>query len=54
MSSQVLAANEVLGARVLAVNEVGALGGSSDISSDGLKRLEPKTRRSESQKTSKS
>ena len=54
MSSQVLAANEVLGARVLAADEVGSVGGGGDRSSDGSKRVEPKTGRSESQKSSKS
>ena len=54
MSSQVLAANEVLGARVLAADEVGSVGGGGDGSSDGSKRVEPKTGRSESQKLSKS
>ena len=50
MSFQVLAANEVLGAKVLAANEVGSVGGNSDGLSDGSKRVEPKTRRSESKK----
>ena len=54
MSSQVLAANEVLGARVLAADEVGSVGGGGDGSSDGSKRVEPKTGRSKSQKSSKS
>ena len=55
MSSQVLAANEVLGARVLAADEVGSVGGGGgDESSDGSKRVEPKTGRSESQKSAKS
>ena len=54
MLSQVLAANEVLGARVLAADEVGSVGGGGDGSSDGSKRVEPKTERSESQKLSKS
>ena len=54
MSSQVLAANEVLGAKVLAANEVGSDGGGDDGLSDGLKCVKPKTRRSESQKLSKS
>ena len=44
-----LAANEVLGVKVLAANEV------SDVeSSNGLKRVKPKTGRSESQKLVKS
>ena len=54
MSSQVLTANEVLGAKVLAVNKIGSIGGGGDGSSDGLKHVEPKTGRSESQKSSKS
>ena len=54
MSSQVLAANEVLGAKVLAADEVGSVGGVGDGLSDGLKRVEPKTRKSKGQKTSKS
>ena len=54
MSSQVLAANKVLGARMLAADEVGSVGGGGDGSSDGSKRVEPKTGRSESQKLSKS
>ena len=54
MSSQVLAANEVLSARVLAADEVGSVGGGGDGSSDGSKRVEPKTRRSESKKSAKS
>ena len=54
MSSQVLAANKVLGARVLAGDEVSSVGGGGDGSSDGSKRVEPKTERSESQKLSKS
>ena len=54
MSSQVLAANEVLGARVLAANEVGSVGGGGNGSSDGSKRVEPKTGRSESKKSAKS
>ena len=52
MSSQVLTANEVLGTKVLAANKVGDIGGG-DRSSDGLKHMEPKTGRLESQKTSK-
>ena len=54
MSSRVLAANEVLGARVLAADEVSSVGGGGDGSSDGSKRVEPKTGRSKSQKSSKS
>ena len=54
MSSQILTANEVLGARMLAADEVGSVGGGGDGSSDGSKRVEPKTGRSESQKLSKS
>ena len=55
-SSQVLAANEVLGARVLAADEVGSVGGGGgDESSDGSKRVEPKTGKSaKSRKSSKS
>ena len=49
MSSQVLAANEILGARVLSANEVGDIEGG-----EGLKRVKSKTGRSESQKLSKS
>ena len=45
MSSQVLAANEMLGAKVLAVNEVDGVGGG-DGSNDELKRVEPKTGKS--------
>ena len=54
MTSQVLATNEVLGARMLAANEVGDVNGGGDRLNNGLKYVEPKTRRSESQKTSKS
>ena len=54
MLSQGLAANEVLGARVLAANEIGSVGGGGNGSSDGSKRVEPKTGRSENQKLSKS
>ena len=56
MLSQVLAANEVLGARVLAADEVGSVGGGGrDESSDGSKRVEPKTGKSaKSRKLSKS
>ena len=50
MSSQVLAVNEVLGARMLAADEVGSVGGGGN----GSKRVEPKTGSSESQKSSKS
>ena len=39
---------------MLAADEVDSVGGSSDGSSDGSKRVEPKTGRSESQKLSKS
>ena len=42
MSLQVLAANEMLGARVLATDESSNVGGG-DGSNDGLKRVEPKT-----------
>ena len=52
--SQMLSANEVLDARVLAADKVDDVGGSGDRLSDRLKRVEPKTRRSESQKSSKS
>ena len=48
MSSQVLAASEVLGARVLAADEVGDVEGGG-----GSKRVKPKTGRSESRKSSK-
>ena len=44
-----LAANEVLGARVLTANKVGVIEGGSE-----LKYIKPKTRRLESQKLSKS
>ena len=54
MSSQVLAANKVLGARVLAADKFGSVGGGGDRSSDRSKRVEPKTGRSESQKPLKS
>ena len=56
MLSQVLVANEVLGARVLAADEVGSVGGGGgDESSDGSKRVEPKTGKSaKSRKSSKS
>ena len=56
ISSQMLAANEVLGARVLAADEVGSVGGSGgDELSDGSKRVEPKTGKSaKSRKLSKS
>ena len=39
---------------MLAANEVGSISDDGDGSSDGLKRMEPKTGRSESQKLSKS
>ena len=48
-----LAANEVLAAIVLAANEVGDIGGGDRLS-NGSKRIEPKTRRSENQKSAKS
>ena len=54
MSSQVLAANELLGTWVLVANEVGSIGDYGDGSSNGSKRVKPKTGRSESQKLSKS
>ena len=54
MSSKVLTANGVLGARVLAANKDGDVSGNSDGLSDGSKRVELKTGRSEGQKTSKS
>ena len=41
MSSQVLTANEVLGARVLATDEVDDVGGVNE-SNDGLKNVEQK------------
>ena len=47
MSSQVLAANEMLGAKVLAANEVGNMEGDNKLS-NRLKRVESKTGRSES------
>ena len=53
ISSQVLAANEVLSARMFAANEVGDVG-DSDRLSDGLKYVESKTKRSESQELAKS
>ena len=53
MSSQVLAANKLLGARLLAADKVGSNGGGYDGSSDGSQRVESKTERSESQKLSK-
>ena len=53
MSSQVLAANKMLGVKVLAADEDGDVKGG-DTLSDGSKHVEPKTKRSESQKTSKS
>ena len=54
MSLPVLAANKLLGTRVLAANDVGNVDCGGDGSSDRSKRVEPKTRRSEGQKTSKS
>ena len=54
MSLQVLIANEMLGARMLAANELVNIGSGGDGLSDGLKYVEPKTRRSESQKWIKS
>ena len=54
MSSQVFAANKMLSVRVLAATDVGSASDGSDGSSDGSKRVEPKTGRSESQKLSKS
>ena len=48
MLSQVLAANEVLDARVLAADEVGDAKGGGE-----SKRVKPKTGRSESRKSSK-
>ena len=54
MSSKVLAANKVLGAKVLAVNQAGDVGGSSDEFNNESKRVEPKTRRSENQKSANS
>ena len=53
MSLQVLAANKVLSAKVLAADEDSNDGGS-DGSSDGSKRVEPKTGKSKSQKVAKS
>ena len=47
-------AKEVLGARVLATNEDGSVSGGGDGSRDGLQYVEPKTGRSESQKSAKS
>ena len=47
MLSQVLAANEVLGAGVLAANKIGDVGGD-DESSDRSKCVEPKTKKSKS------
>ena len=43
-----------MSSQVLAANEVGSIGGGGDGLSDGPKRVEPKTGRSESQKLSKS
>ena len=48
-----LVINEVLGAKVLTVNKTGNIKGSDRLS-DGSKYVEPKTRRSESQKLAKS
>ena len=48
-----LAANEMLDAKVLAADEVGDIG-RGDRLSDRLKYMEPKTGRSESQKLAKS
>ena len=53
MSSQILFANEVLGAKVLAVDKDGDVRGG-DGSSNRSKHVEPKTGRSESQKSAKS
>ena len=53
MLLQVLAANKVLGAKVLAANEVGDVGDGDGLS-DRSKYVEPKTGRLENQKTSKS
>ena len=53
MSSHMLTGNEVLSARVLTANESGNVGGDDRLS-NGSKHVEPKTRRLESQKTSKS
>ena len=54
MSSQVFAANKVLGARVLAANDIGNVGGDDGLN-DGSKGVEPKTRKtSKTQKLSKS
>ena len=54
MLSQMFAINEVLGTRVLAADEIDSVGDGGDGSSDGSKRVEPKTGRSENQKLSKS
>ena len=48
-----LVANEMLGAKVLAANEVGDMWGGEGLS-DGSKREEPKIGRSEGQKLAKS
>ena len=53
MSLQVLAINEVLSVKVLAVNEDGDVGGGDGLS-DRSKRVEPKIGRSKSQKSAKS
>ena len=54
MSSQGLAAKEMLGAKVIAANDFGSVDGGDKGLSDGSKREKPKTGRSESQKTFKS
>ena len=48
-----LAANKMLGARMFTANEAGDVRGG-DRSNDRSKHVEPKTRRSESQKSAKS
>ena len=54
MSSYMLAANEVLGAKVLATHEDGDVGGGDRLN-DRSKRVEPKTgKTSKIQKSSKS
>ena len=53
MLSQVLAANEVLGAKMLAANKFGDVGGGDRLN-DRLKHIEPKTGRSKSKKLAKS
>ena len=52
MLSQMLAANEMLGAKMLAANEDGNVGGG-DGSNDGSKRVEPKTGKSSKSRNSK-